>query len=155
MSKKLAVGPRSTWPLAGLILLCCGCEGEDAARLGRLGRKAAAKIQAMTTDANAKLANGFQAVRVGAAEPSLEARVSQRLQWDKALAESKIEVACQGGTVELKGFVADANQRRRAGELAESTSGVDKVANSLEVAVRKPEPARDNEKSADDGDGDK
>ena len=68
----------------------------------------------------------------------LDARVSARLRWDKALAGSKIQVQAKDGVVELKGPVIDLAQRRRAVELAESTAGADKVTDLLEVPSREP-----------------
>ena len=64
--------------------------------------------------------------------------MSQRLAWDKNLADARIQVRADGGAVELKGAVREAGQSKRAVELAESTAGVDKVTDSLEVAPPDP-----------------
>ena len=63
-------------------------------------------------------------------------RVSARLRWDKSLVDAKIEVSEAGTTVELKGTVGEPAQKQRALELAESTAGVEKVTDSLEVATK-------------------
>ena len=63
----------------------------------------------------------------------LENRVKTRLHWDRALAEASIEVHATDKAVELKGTLSSQEQVRRAVELAESTVGVDRVVNSLQV----------------------
>ncbi len=87
--------------------------------------------------ADGKLFGGLQAMR-GAAEPDLAGRVSARLRWDKSLADVKIEVSASGSILELKGSVREPAQKKRVLELAESTDGVDKVTDNLEVATHDP-----------------
>jgi osmotically-inducible protein OsmY len=54
------------------------------------------------------------------------------------LTATPIEVCVEGGTVELRGEVADLEQRRRAVELARSTLGVEQVIDSLTVPAPQP-----------------
>jgi osmotically-inducible protein OsmY len=121
-----------------LLLGLCGCNHEDADRLARVSRKAAAKVEGLTGSAPRRLADGWQAMRAGWDEIALDARVSARLRWDKGLAGARIEVRASGGTVELEGSVLSANQRARAVELAEATSGVDRVTDKLEISEEQP-----------------
>ena len=114
-----------------------GCNGEDTERLAHVGHKVMEKIESATGNADGKLFGGLQAMR-GAAEPDLAGRVSARLRWDKSLADVKIEVSASGSILELKGSVREPAQKKRVLELAESTDGVDKVTDNLEVATHDP-----------------
>src|SRR5262249_25379897 len=75
---------------------------------------------------------------IPAAEPSIEARVSARLLWEKSLSDASIQVIASDGGIELKGTVANVAQKKRAVELAESTTGVDRVTESWEVDEQSP-----------------
>jgi osmotically-inducible protein OsmY len=55
------------------------------------------------------------------------------LRYEKALTDTSIQVVASESGVELKGKVKTAAQKKRAVELAESTTGVDRVTESLEV----------------------
>lgn len=121
---------------AGLVcvggLLASGCNSEDTEHLAKVGRVTAAKLEA-ATGGNEKLASSWQALKGDLNQLGLDARVANRIRWDKSLAEFKILVSAKNGEVELKGTVRDLSQRRRAVELAESTMGVDKVTDLLEI----------------------
>jgi osmotically-inducible protein OsmY len=62
----------------------------------------------------------------------VESRVGARLGWDKNLEGLAIQVEADGATVKLHGKVPDPAKRRRAVELATSTSGVEKVTDEME-----------------------
>jgi len=124
--------------LAGVAFTTAGCDNEDASRMARVGRKVLAKAELVTQGADEKLARGWQAVRGGAEETPLAARVTARLRWDKGLAETEIQVNVEGSEVELKGIVRDEAQKRRAVELAETTAGVEKVTDALELPAQDP-----------------
>jgi osmotically-inducible protein OsmY len=102
--------------------------------MARVGRKLTARAEAWTADQDGGLKKGWQAVCNGWQETGLAGRVAARLRWDKKLADAQIRTRAMGNTVELKGTVRDAEQRRHALELAESTTGVEKVTDGLEVA---------------------
>ncbi len=91
-----------------------------------------AKAETLTAGAEGKFSKAWQALRGGWNEDALDARVSQRLRWDKSLADSPIQVNVSANVVKLTGNVTDLAQRRRAVELAESTVGVEKVIDALE-----------------------
>jgi BON domain len=121
---------RAVWLLP---LLLCGCTGEDNEHLGRVGRKVVDRAETLVGDPDGRLHRGWQALRGEMGEVGLEGKVSQRLAWDKKLVNASIQVRADGGAVELKGAVRDEAQRKHALELAESTAGVNKVTDSLEV----------------------
>jgi osmotically-inducible protein OsmY len=125
------------WLMLGMALLVTGCGREDIDRLGRVGNKAAAKLEAMTGGARGKLVNGLVALRGSLSETTLDSRVALRLRWDKALAGIDFEVALvTPGVVRLRGTVADEEQRRKAIGIAQDTEGVEKVVDELKLAAR-------------------
>ena len=120
------------WLWLGLVACACGCNGEDAARLTRIGNKLAAKFENATGGARGRLAGGWQAVRGSLSESTLDSRVAMRLRWDKWLAGSDVRVRSAGpGVVRLEGAVPDGAHRQRAVDLARSTLGVEKVEDAL------------------------
>ena len=124
------VGERWVW--VGLVAGVLGCSGQDADRLARVGRTAAAKAEDLTGGARSRLTGGWQALRGYWAESTPDSRVATRLHWDKGLAGAAIRVSSPGsGRVRLQGSVADLSQRRRAVELAQSTLGVEEVLDEL------------------------
>ncbi len=117
--------------LLGLAVLVTGCSRQDTERLARIGKHIAARAEAVTVDCHAQLGSSWNGVG-----ESVGARVWARLRWDSALADLPIHVYVAGGTVELKGTVRNIDQRRRALELAETTTGVEKVNDQLQIAER-------------------
>jgi osmotically-inducible protein OsmY len=123
-----------SWLLSALVLLPSGCSKRDTERLACVGRRIVQKAEAMSQDTNDRLHTGWQSFRANLDETGLDARVSTRLRWDKTLEDTPIEVfAVPDNGVELKGSVANLEQRRRAVALAESTVGVERVVDSLAV----------------------
>ena len=118
-----------------LASLTGGCSNEDAERMARVGHKLAARAEALSADQADDFSKGWQIVRTSWRETTLAGRVAARLRWDKKLADCQIQALTSGSNVELKGTVRDAEQRRRAIDLAEATTGADKVTDSLEVAA--------------------
>jgi hypothetical protein len=119
------------------LTLVFGCNNSDADHLAQLGRMAAAQADDWTNKPENKWTKGWQTLRAKP-EETLDVRVSLRLRWDQVLAETPIQVKASDGVVELKGTLRDLSQRRRAVELAESTAGVQKVVDLLEVPSPKP-----------------
>lgn len=122
-------------PLLVVAAFAAGCNPDDTERMSRVARKLTARAEALTTDQDSGLNKGWQAVRNGWQETTLAGRVAARLRWDKTLADCQIQTAAVGNAVELKGTVREPEQRQRAVELAESTLGVDKVTDALQVAA--------------------
>ena len=124
---------RGGWLVLALAALATGCSRQDTERLARIGKRVAARAEALTADCKAGLGTSWSgagpAVGVGA-------RVSARIRWDKDLAGLTIQVHATGSAVELKGTVRELAQRRRAVELAETTLGVEKVNDQLQITDR-------------------
>jgi BON domain len=124
----------------GLVLACglSGCSGDDKEHLASVGRKLAEHFQSVSAEAGTRLSRGWQAARNPNPDLPLDARLSVRLRYDKNLARADIAVRTTGADVELRGKVRDAEQHRRAVDLAESTAGVDKVEDALEESREDP-----------------
>jgi osmotically-inducible protein OsmY len=136
------------WQAVLLSLFCllpAGCEKQDPDHLANLARKVATRAEPLVGSVDAEWVQRFRSpqpapppVSVPVAEPDVEARVTARLRWEKALAGSSIQVVATESGVELKGNVLNAAQKKRAVELAEATTGVDRVTESLEVDDQSP-----------------
>lgn len=124
---------RWTWLVLGVAGFAGACNNQDVDGLTRVARKVSQKSEGLTTTASDKLAAGWQALRAHMDEVAVDARVAARIRWDRTLAGLPIEVQGTSGQVQLRGQVRTAEQRQRAVELAESTSGVEKVADELEI----------------------
>jgi hypothetical protein len=120
---------RTGWFFLALLLLS-GCQNRDAQQLARIGTKISHKAEALF--AGARLTEGWPALPISLGDLSLDARVAARLRWDRNLADLNLRVRSEGGNVELQGQIKDLDQRRRAVELAETTSGVERVTDKLE-----------------------
>jgi osmotically-inducible protein OsmY len=133
------MGNRGNWRwLAGLALLAAGCDGQDADRLAKIGRKAVDKLQVQAGADPARAPDSLQSIRGGIGEFALDAKVAARLRWDKPLEGTAIQVAAMGGgTVKLTGTVPNFEARQRAVQLASSTSGVNKVMDELTEGTSK------------------
>jgi hypothetical protein len=118
--------------LAGLALLAAGCEGQDADRLARIGRKVADRVGAPDGAESGRLPDSLQSIRGGFGEFAVDAKVAARLRWDKELEGSSIQVgAVGGGAVKLTGTVPSFEARRHAVHLARTTVGVNNVIDEL------------------------
>jgi hyperosmotically inducible protein len=127
---------RASWLILATLTCMAGCSGEDTERLAHVGRKVVEKIETATGNADGKLLGGLTVMRGTADQLDLAGRVSARLHWDKALTDVKIEVSATGAALELRGTVREQAQKQRAVQLAESTEGVDKVTDNLEVVSK-------------------
>jgi osmotically-inducible protein OsmY len=119
-----------------LVLASLGCDGQDTDRIARVARCVGDKIEAATQDGNGHW-DSWPVLKSPAGN-SLQSRVAARLRWDKSLEGSDIQIQVNEKTVELQGTVENLLQRRRAVDLAESTVGVAKVDDRLEVSNREP-----------------
>jgi hypothetical protein len=131
MRRKLSRRPK-TCLLLGLLALSAGCARHDTEALARIGRKLGDRAETWIGEFKEHLDLGGGS--------SIEARVTQRLRWDKALADSPIEVKVRGSEVELKGILADPALKTRAVELAQSTRGVVNVIDSMQILDINPAP---------------
>ncbi len=112
-----------------LLLVGAGCNRQDVDGLGRIGRRVLERTQA----AASPLREQFDHTMKGIGAVGLRQRVQQRLQWDKALADTSIDIVVTESAVELKGTLKRDEQRRRAVELAETTAGVERVTDHLQI----------------------
>jgi osmotically-inducible protein OsmY len=129
--------PRAPIALAFLLfplsLLSAGCNSKDVDGLAELGTLLAQKASALLGTSGSAAARGLQAVPLQLGELAVDARVAARLNWDKPLADATIQVKAIGEIVELHGTVRSIDQRQRAIELAQTTAGVEKVVDRLEI----------------------
>ncbi len=107
-----------------------GCSRQDTECLARIGQKVLDHARHTTGEVRARLEPGWQP----APWPTAQDRVRERLRWDRALEGTEIEVLGQQQEVELKGTVKTPAQRQRALDLAETTAGVERVTETLQVA---------------------
>ena len=110
------------------VALVAACNRQDTERLSNIGNKLASRAEAATSPVRQQWG-----AHVASLAASAESRVTARLRWDKMLADAAVEVSGNADTVELKGTVKNEDQRRRAIEIAESTTGVNKVNDSLQI----------------------
>ncbi len=69
---------------------------------------------------------------------TVQGRVYARLYWDKALADSNIQIESKDkGVIVLKGSVSSREAKRRAVELSDSTVGVHETVDELGIARNK------------------
>lgn len=73
-------------------------------------------------------------------DKGLVARVKTALARNKEVAALEIEVEVNRGIVQLGGFVNDAAQVQRAGDIVARVGGVKQVANNIAVKVQQPAP---------------
>jgi hypothetical protein len=132
-SLALPLAPRVVWLWLLLAFGACGCNGRDADRLANLGTKLERRAESLLAPDAARLLRGWRTAPFSLSEGAIDARVSSRLNWDKALADTPIQAKVVGGVVELHGKVRSEDQRRRAYELALTTEGVEKVLDRLEI----------------------
>jgi hypothetical protein len=124
---------RSRCPRLWSLFLCSlglslgGCNRQDTECLARLGRKLLDRAQHAQEEIGGKLDLGWKT------ELSLQERVSQRLRFEKLLADTRIDVKASETEVELRGTVSTPEQRQRALDVAEATLGVEKVTDSLQL----------------------
>lgn len=129
--------------VVGIVLAAAGCTDRDAQRIGQVSGKAFDRASAFTEHAGQRIGLSLPSGSSpsGRAHPDpveLSLRVSYRLQWDQVLEGSSIKVHADRGVVSLTGAVTDDVQRRRAMDLAQSTLGVERVQDALEIAAQAP-----------------
>lgn len=105
-----------------------GCNRQDGDRLARVGRKVTDKVQGLVPQ-RSPFGTGVSLGR----NPGLEERVRERFKSDRFLAPQPIEITVEGNTVRLKGTVELQVLKQRAGEIADSTVGVEKVIDEIVV----------------------
>lgn len=112
-----------------------GSKKSDAWILTRVGQVVGEKVVAILP-AKQELAGPLNALQTSTMLTAQE-RVRVRLKTEKSLEGIAIDVVGEEGEVRLRGRVADATQRQRAIELAQSTQGVTNVISELAEPVAK------------------
>jgi osmotically-inducible protein OsmY len=115
-----------------LALMPAGCNHQDTEALTRIGKKVQTQTEMVTGQVKTNAASSWHAV----GDFGADVRVATRLRWDKDLADLSIDVLASGTGVELRGKVFNLDQRRRAVMLAETTTGVVGVKDSLVESER-------------------
>jgi hypothetical protein len=118
-----------------LIVFAAGCSDQEVSKIEKVTGKAWDKAQAMTQQAGAELGVDLYKSAGKWEESELLRRVRQRLQWDQNLRGSDIKVQIEQEEIILTGKVRDENQRQRAVQLAESTDGVQRVKETLQIVA--------------------
>jgi hypothetical protein len=108
--------------------LCAGCDNGDSERLARVWTHVGSNLHALSGGARERLSTTLRSLP---GDETLRGQVTSRLNLDKALAASTIEVQVSGTTVTLRGEVADPALRQRALDLAKETVGVEQVNDEL------------------------
>jgi len=117
---------KRTLLLASLLALT-GCQRSDGDRLAGIGRAVTRNAEQLIPN-RSPIGSGLT-LHVGA-----DQRVRDRFKTDRYLNAQAIEVTAEGGSVRLKGIVAEQALKLRAVEMAESTIGVEQVVDELMLA---------------------
>ena len=126
------------WPilLAGAALAPAGCNRDDTDRLAKIGSILAERTEAMLGGLQEDFSTQWHSLQSRGQQTQLQRRVVHRLSQEKTLVDARINVSAQGNVVELHGQVRNLEQRRRAVDLAESTLGVSKVEEHLQISKK-------------------
>ena len=127
-----------------VLIALLGCTEQDAGRISKVSGKALQRANRMTGEAGEKMGINFHKTekqvqqKLDAIKPDIDGqnlsqRVQTRLKWDDLLEGLTIRVRTDKGVVTLSGVVRNEMQRRRAVALTESTKGVEKVVDALEL----------------------
>jgi hypothetical protein len=139
---------RTRWAIAGMVLGGVGvswfgvshrspdavapADGSDASIDGAV-RTVSRGVQSVS----ANVIDGLERARTSSRNQALESKVRSRLSQDKALDADRIEVSVEdGGTVILKGLVADAESKEVAVDLTRNLRGVQRIMDHLAVEPR-------------------
>jgi osmotically-inducible protein OsmY len=126
--------------------LFSGCTDQDATRISKVSGKALKRAERLTGEAGEQMGINLNKVekqvekKLDVVKPDTDGqdvsqRVQTRLKWDDLLEGLTIRVRAEKGTITLSGKVRNEMQRRRALVLAESTKGVDRVVDAMELDV--------------------
>jgi osmotically-inducible protein OsmY len=112
-----------------LPLLFCnsGCKREDIDILTRIGWKVTEKVQSLIPE-QTPFGGNWTSLNT-----SIESRVKSRIQSDKFLSATPLEISSEGKSIRVKGIVKEDGLKRRALEMIEATIGVESVIDEIEV----------------------
>jgi len=131
--------------ISSVIALCLSIPattyGDDGLgkRIGERLDQVIGDVRQEAKDIAGQVREGFEKVRGSVERMGMAGRVYARLYWDKALNKASISVYVNPeGNVTLDGTVGSEADKKRAEELAQSTVGIERVVNNLQV-VSAPE----------------
>lgn len=119
---------------AAAVIVQSGCNRNDTDHLAKIGRILGQRSEAMMGGLEEDFSEEWKNLQSRGREQLLTRRVTTRISHEKSLLDARIEVSASGNQVELKGEVQNAEQKRRAIDLAESTPGVSRVEDRLRIA---------------------
>jgi len=129
-------------PVVGLALLAAGRsasaqEPEPKTTTEKIKESVGGAVQSLkkgAASAEEAIKNQYARAKDAVVKMGIEGRVYARLHWDKALANSKIELSApKPGVIALNGSVADAKAKAKAIELTTDTVGVTEVLDHLTI----------------------
>jgi osmotically-inducible protein OsmY len=126
---------RISFPGVMLALFIAGCSEQEIGHIERVTGKAWDKAQNATSRISAELGVDANDPLGKWEDGGLIRKVQQRLQWDQQLQGSSIKVQIESEEVVLTGNVKDERQRQRAVQLAETTDGVHRVKDTLQIVA--------------------
>lgn len=118
-----------------LAILVAGCSEQEIGRIEKVTGKAWDKTQSAASRLTAELGIDTKDPLAKWEDGGLVRKVQQRLQWDQQLQGASIKVQIDSEEVVLTGNIKDEAQRRRAVQLAETTDGVRRVKDTLEIVA--------------------
>ena len=129
--------------------------GTDQQKLEQAHKQVSDDRQAVT-DEQASVGDANENMRRYATDDIVFREVQRRLLDDSKLVDTAVSVQVSDGVVTLTGDVPNAELRTRAGKLAETSTGVVKVVNNIQVADPTPVqlgvPTSDGDKGAPSAD---
>jgi osmotically-inducible protein OsmY len=128
------------------LLAFLGCTDQDVTRISKVSGKALRRAERLTGEAGEQMGINLNRVekqvekKLDVVKPDtdgldLSDRVQKRLKWDDLLEGLNLRVRASKGVVTVSGSVRNEMQRRRALVLVESTKGVDRVVDEMELDV--------------------
>lgn len=118
--------------LMAVMAFSAGCKKEDPDHLSAVGRTIGSKVGGVMNKTNDRLTLQWSEKCDPQTAP-VELRVRERLQWDKDLEGSAIQVSGDGKHILLGGTVVSEEQKARAVSLAGNTTGVESVTQRLDI----------------------
>lgn len=116
------------------LVLVVGCSDAEAEKVRLVGEKTYDRAAALAVQTLDELGRTLLDSTAATPKQDVVSRVHYRIQWDRDLQDSKLQVASEGETIVLRGQVTSEEYKERAGLLAEQTAGVSQVKNDIEVA---------------------
>lgn len=121
---------------AAIAAMALSCLPHAAAAQEGLGERIGKQLDQGFDQLSSEVKRTWAEIRESVDKFEVEGRVYSRLHWDKRLAEEKIDIEVEReGVVILTGTATDERAQRRAVQLTESTVGVERVVDRLQVAT--------------------